>query len=92
VFKEFEDLLEKQAGLDKLVQWFERVVERYVTEAARKRGCPVRQVARHFLLTWVTVGTRVLRDLTLTSTHSFGESSSHICTFLKFLSKDSIIS
>ncbi|XP_033607921.1 transcription factor RFX4-like [Cryptotermes secundus] len=74
LFKEFEYLLERQAGPDKLMQWFETVVERYVTAAARKRGCPVRQIARHFLLIWVTVGTRVLRDLTLASTLSFGES------------------
>jgi hypothetical protein len=73
VFKEFEYLLEGQAGLDILVHWFETVVERFVTAAARERGCPVRQVAHHFLLIWVTVGARVLRDLTLTSTNSFGE-------------------
>ncbi|PSN56072.1 hypothetical protein C0J52_05872, partial [Blattella germanica] len=47
------------------------LVERCVTSIARERGCPVKRVARHFLLIWVTVGTRVLRDLTLTSTHSF---------------------
>jgi hypothetical protein len=74
VFKEFEYLLEGQVGLDILVQWFETVVERCVTTAARERGCPVRRVAHHFLLIWVTVGARVLRDLTLTSTNSFGES------------------
>jgi hypothetical protein len=74
VFKEFEYLLEKKAGPDTLVQWFKKVVERYVINAAKKRRCPVRQVARHFLLTWVTVGTRVLRELTVSSMPSIGES------------------
>ncbi|KAJ9574001.1 hypothetical protein L9F63_008598, partial [Diploptera punctata] len=72
LFKEFEYLLESQVGLDILIQWFETVVERCVTSTARERGCSVKRVARHFLLLWVTVGTRVLRDLTLTSTNSFG--------------------
>ncbi|XP_069693695.1 transcription factor RFX4-like [Periplaneta americana] len=80
LFKEFEYLLENQVGLDILVQWFETVVDRCVTSAARERGCPVRRIARHFLLIWVTVGARVLRDLTLTSTHSFG--SFHMLSLL----------
>ncbi|KDR21264.1 Transcription factor RFX4 [Zootermopsis nevadensis] len=74
LFKEFEYLLESQVGVDILVQWFETVVERCVTTAARERGCPVRRISHHFLLIWVTVGARVLRDLTLTSTNSLGES------------------
>ena len=78
MFKEFEYLLESQVGLDILIQWFETVVERCVTSTARERGCSVKRVARHFLLVWVTVGTRVLRDLTLTSTNSFGQSFQNI--------------
>jgi len=77
VFKEFEDILARQVCLDNLVQWFEMVVDRCVVTAVRKHGCPVRRVAHHFLLIWVTVGTRVLRDMTIFSAHSFGESSSH---------------
>ncbi|VDI76008.1 regulatory factor X 4 [Mytilus galloprovincialis] len=69
---EFEKLLEDQAPLESYVEWLDSMVDRCVVKPSMKKCGTLRRIARQFLLMWSCFGTRIIRDMTLHSSPSFG--------------------
>ncbi|CAI9722908.1 transcription factor RFX4-like [Octopus vulgaris] len=70
--REFERLLEDQAPVECYLEWLDTMVDRCVVKPSKKQSGSLRTVARQFLLMWSCFGTRVIRDMTLQSSPSFG--------------------
>ncbi|XP_046343090.1 transcription factor RFX4-like isoform X1 [Haliotis rufescens] len=69
---EFERLLEEQAPIESYIEWLDSMVDRCVIQPSLKKAGTMRRLARQFLLMWSCFGTRVIRDMTLHSSPSFG--------------------
>ncbi|XP_052715851.1 transcription factor RFX4-like isoform X2 [Crassostrea angulata] len=69
---EFEQLLDDQAPLQSYTEWLDRMVDRCVVQFAKNRPGSLRRTARQFLLMWSCFCTRIIRDMTLHSSPSFG--------------------
>ncbi|XP_078663216.1 transcription factor RFX4-like isoform X3 [Branchiostoma floridae x Branchiostoma belcheri] len=72
LYKEFETLLEEQAPIEAYTEWLDQMVDRCVVKLSSHKPGSLRRIARQFLLMWSGFGTRVIRDMTLHSSPSFG--------------------
>ncbi|XP_066264702.1 transcription factor RFX4-like isoform X2 [Branchiostoma lanceolatum] len=72
LYKEFETLLEEQAPIEAYTEWLDQLVDRCVVKLSSHKPGSLRRIARQFLLMWSGFGTRVIRDMTLHSSPSFG--------------------
>ncbi|CAG7815753.1 unnamed protein product [Allacma fusca] len=73
--KDLEKILRQQPQLSDLGDWMKELVERCVTnhtETVKYSGEHLKNFACHFVLIWSSIGTRILRELTLLGAHSFG--------------------
>ena len=85
VYREFEALLQEQAPMEAYTEWLDSMVARCVVQPSTRKPRSIRRIARQFLLMWSCFGTRVIRDMTLHSAPSFGESRSYVCSDSKSL-------
>ena len=69
---EFERLLQEQAPLEAYTEWIETIVDRCILQPTQMGRMSLRKAIRKFLLTWATFGSRVLREVHVSS--AFGKS------------------
>ncbi|XP_070565302.1 regulatory factor X 4-like isoform X2 [Ptychodera flava] len=72
LYTEFSHILEDQSPIEAYTEWLDSMVDRCVVKPASKKPATLKRVARQFLLMWSCFGTRVIRDMTLHSSPSFG--------------------
>lgn len=90
VYEEFESLLQEQAPIDSFIEWLDRVLDETIIQASHEERGSVRRKAQRFLLVWSAFSTRIIRDMTLQSAQSFGESESfRMLSFFNSVGSDS---
>ncbi|XP_077978008.1 regulatory factor X 4-like [Glandiceps talaboti] len=72
LYTEFSHILEEQSPIEAYTEWLDSMVDRCVIKPASRKPGALKRVARQFLLMWSCFGTRVIRDMTLHSSPSFG--------------------
>ncbi|XP_038053563.1 transcription factor RFX4-like [Patiria miniata] len=71
--EEFGGLLEEQSSLEAYTDWLDSLLEKCVEKHQQGQGSSsVCQRARRFMLIWSCLSTKVMRDMTLHSSPSFG--------------------
>ncbi|RWS15137.1 transcription factor RFX4-like protein [Dinothrombium tinctorium] len=70
--KEFEKLIEEDSPIEAYLEWLDVLVRKCVVYPSLKKKASIRFLARQFLMLWSSIGSRIIRDMTIHSASTFG--------------------
>lgn len=71
-YQEYYKLLEVHPKVESFIEWLDSILHLCVVQLSEKFSIPLLQWARYFVQIWVAYETRIIRDLTLANSKSFG--------------------